>query len=190
MLRRSMLKATASFALVGAPRLAKASSPTTLHFVPLGGLVTLDPVAATGRVTGNHGFLVFDALYGLDETFNPQPQMVAGHTIEDDGKRWTLTLRDQLRFHDGEKVRGRDVVASLRRFGARDGMGQSLMAATDELSAPDDQRIVFQLKKPFPHPCPGAGRQGLHHAGATGEHRSLQADHRDGRQRSVPLSGR
>ncbi len=119
--------------------------------MPLSGLVILDPVWGTGRTTRNHGFLVFDTLYGLDETFNPQPQMAAGHTIEDDGRRWTLTLRDQLRFHDGEKVRGRDVVASIRRFGARDGLGQSLMAATDELSAPDDQRIVFRLKKPFPH---------------------------------------
>ena len=60
------------------------------------------------------------------------------------------TLRDRLRFHDGEMVRGRDVVASIRRFGSRDGLGQSLMAAT-ELSAPDDQRIVFRLKKAFPH---------------------------------------
>jgi peptide/nickel transport system substrate-binding protein len=149
MQRRSILKAAASFALLAAPRLANASRP--LRFVPVSGLVILDPVSASGRATRNHGFLVFDTLYGLDETLNPQPQMVAGHTIEDDGRRWTLTLRDQLCFHDGEKVRGRDVVASIRRFGARDGLGQSLMAATEELSAPDDQRIVFRLKKPFPH---------------------------------------
>ena len=151
MQRRSMLKAAAGFALLAAPRLVKANTPTTLRFVPVSGLVILDPVSTTGRTTRNHGFLVFDTLYGLDETLNPQPQMVAGHTIEEDGKRWTLTLRDQLRFHDGEKVRGRDVVASIRRFGVRDGLGQSLMAATDELSAPDDQRIVFRLNKPFPH---------------------------------------
>jgi peptide/nickel transport system substrate-binding protein len=161
MQRRSMLKAAASFALLAAPRLAKASSPTTLRFVPVSGLVILDPVWGGGRPTRNHGFLVFDTLYGLDETLNPQPQMVAGHTIEDNGKRWTLTLRDQLRFHDGEKVRSRDVVASIRRFGARDGLGQSLMAATDELSAPDDQRIVFRLKKPFPHLAQALAGTGL-----------------------------
>lgn len=151
MQRRGMLKTTASLALLAAPRLAKASSPTTLRFVPVSDLVILDPVWTTARTTRNHGFLVFDTLYGLDETLKPQPQMVVGHTIDDNGKRWTLTLRDQLRFHDGEKVRGRDVVASIRRFGARDGFGQSLMAATEELSAPDDERIVFRLKKPFPH---------------------------------------
>jgi peptide/nickel transport system substrate-binding protein len=151
MRRRSILKTAASFALLAAPRLPKASSSTTLRFVPVSGLVILDPLWGGGRTTRNHGFLVFDTLYGLDETLNPQPQMVTGHTIEDNGRRWTLMLRDQLRFHDGEKVRGRDVAASIRRFGARDGLGQSLMAATEELSAPDDQRIVFRLKKPFPH---------------------------------------
>jgi peptide/nickel transport system substrate-binding protein len=151
MQRRGMLKATASFALLAAPRLAKADGPTTLRFAPVSDLVILDPIWTTARTTRNHGFLVFDTLYGLDQALNPRPQMVAGHTIEDAGKRWTLTLRDQLRFHDGERVRGRDVVASIRRFGARDGFGQSLMAATEELSAPDDQRIVFRLRKPFPH---------------------------------------
>ena len=151
MQRRSILKATTSLPLLAVPRLAKADGPTTLRFVPVSDLVILDPVWTTARTTRNHGFLVFDTLYGLDETLNPRPQMVAGHNVEDNGKRWTLTLRDELRFHDGEKVRGRDVVASIRRFAARDGFGQALMAATEELSAPDDQRVVFRLKKPFPH---------------------------------------
>ena len=81
MQRRSILKAGASFALLAAPRLVTANSPMTLRFVPVSGLVILDPVSATGRTTRNHGFLVFDTLYGLDETLNPLPQMVAGHTI-------------------------------------------------------------------------------------------------------------
>jgi peptide/nickel transport system substrate-binding protein len=87
--------------------------------------------------------------------------MVAGHTIEEDGKRWTLTLRDQLRFHDGEKVRGRDIVASIRRFGPAT-VGPVTDGGNGRLSAPDDQRIVFRLKKPFPPPCPSlAGAPGL-----------------------------
>ena len=38
----------------------------------------------------------------------------------------------------------------IRRWGARDGFGQALLAATDEISAPDDRTIVFRLKQPFP----------------------------------------
>ena len=49
------------------------------------------------------GYLVFDTLYGLDETFAAQPQMVEGHLVENDGTLWTLRLREGLRFHDGNR---------------------------------------------------------------------------------------
>ena len=39
--------------------------------------------------------------------------MVDGHTIDNDGKLWTLTLREGLRFHDGERVLARDCVARV-----------------------------------------------------------------------------
>jgi peptide/nickel transport system substrate-binding protein len=93
---------------------------------------------------------VFDTLYGVDENLVASPQMVEGHVVAEDGKRWTLTLRDGLVFHDGERVLARDCVASINRWGARDAFGQQLLAATDELSAPDDRTIVFRLKRPFP----------------------------------------
>jgi peptide/nickel transport system substrate-binding protein len=63
---------------------------------------------------------------------------------------WRLTLREGLLFHDGAKVLARDCVASIKRWGARDGFGQTLMARTDEISAPDDRTILFRLNKPFP----------------------------------------
>jgi peptide/nickel transport system substrate-binding protein len=63
---------------------------------------------------------------------------------------WSLTLRDGLRFHDKEPVRARDVVACIRRFAARIDLAFALMAATEELSAPDDRTVRFRLKRPFP----------------------------------------
>ena len=149
MRRRTLLGTVAG--LLAIPHVSHAQATTTLKFIPVSDLVILDPVWTGARVTRNHGYLVFDTLYGVDEAYGTQPQMAAGHTIDNDGRRWTITLRDHLRFHDGEPVRGRDVVASIRRFCVRESFGQSLMAATDELSAPDDRTIVFRLKKPFPH---------------------------------------
>ena len=152
MKRRAFVKSLAAGAAVlAAPNLARADARSVLRFTPLADLAVLDPVFTTARPTRNHAFLVFDTLYGLDEHFAVQPQMVSGHAVENDGLLWTLTLRDGLRFHDGEPVRGRDVVASIRRFGARDGLGQALLAATDELSAPSDRTVRFRLKRPFPH---------------------------------------
>ena len=116
-------------------------------------MTVLDPLWTTSLVTRNHGCLVFDTLYGQTgpkHGYQATPQMVAGHTVENDGKTWTLTLRDGLLFHDRERVLARDCVASIRRWSARDAVGQALMQRTDQLSAPDDRTIQFRLKKPFP----------------------------------------
>ena len=91
-----------------------------------------------------HGNVVFDTLYGLDSQFLPQPQMLDGHLIENDGKLWTLTLRAGLTFDDGTPVLARDCVASIERWCKRDPFGQTLLAVTDELSAPNDREIRFR----------------------------------------------
>ena len=121
-----------------------------LRFVPQADPAILDPIITTGLVTRNHGFLVFDTLYGVDEQFRPQPQMLDGHVVERRRARWTMRLRDGLRFHDNTPVLARDVVASLRRWGAKDAFGASLFAALDEIAAPDDRTIRLRLKTPFP----------------------------------------
>jgi peptide/nickel transport system substrate-binding protein len=103
------------------------------------------------RQTRNYPYLVFDTLYGLDTSWQAQPQMVEGHEVEDDGLTWLLRLRDGLRFHDNEPVLAKDVVASIRRFAVRVPFASALMAATDELSAADNRTVKFRLKRPFPH---------------------------------------
>jgi peptide/nickel transport system substrate-binding protein len=149
MKRREFLATTAAAgAALSAP--AGAQPRKVVRFVPQSDLALLDPVFTTGLVTRNHGFLVFDQLYGLDDSFMPQPQMVEGHVIENDGRTWKLTLRDGLRFHDGTPVLARDAVASIDRWTQTDAFGQTLRATTDELSAPSDKVIQFRLKRPFP----------------------------------------
>ncbi|HEX4260923.1 MAG TPA: ABC transporter substrate-binding protein [Acetobacteraceae bacterium] len=148
-MRRRTFIAAASAALA-APRIGRAAAASVLKFVPQADLAVLDPVWTTTYQTRDHGFLVFDTLFGLDDAFQPQPQMVDGAGTEDGGRRWTLTLRPGLKFHDGTSVLARDCVASIRRWGARDSYGQALLAATDEVAAPDDRTIVFRLKYPFP----------------------------------------
>jgi peptide/nickel transport system substrate-binding protein len=151
MRRRDMLKLAAGVATLATPRISKADGVRTLKYVPGIGLSLLDPVVSAGRNTRIHASMVFDTLYGLDETLTARPQMVEGHIVEQDGTLWTLRLREGLRFHDGAPVLARDALASIGRFAARDPFGQSLMAATGELTAPDDRTLRFRLTKPFPH---------------------------------------
>lgn len=135
-------------AAVALPSIARAEATTTLKFVPYADLALLDPLVSA-FVTRNHVMMVFDTLYGLDASGTPQPQMVAGHVVEEDGRLWRLTLRPGLLFHDGTKVLARDVVASLQRWATGDSFGQALFAATDELSAVSDDVVQFRLKRPF-----------------------------------------
>src|ERR671916_886032 len=147
--RRDVLTAVA--ATLAAPRLARAQGGGgTLRFIPQIDLAFLDPHFTTAYVTRGHGHMVFDTLYGQDGSFRASPQMLEGHAVEDGGKLWTLTLRPGLLWHDGERVLARDCAASIRRWGARDPMGQALMAATEALDAPDDRTIRFRLKHRFP----------------------------------------
>ena len=147
MQRRTVLAAAAALA---APSVARGQRANTLRFVPQSDVTVLDPHASTTYVTRNHGLMIFDTLYGFGADHSTTPQMAAGHVVEDDGKRWTITLREGLRFHDGEKVLARDCVASIKRWWQRDALATALRDYTDDLSATDDRTLVFRLKKPFP----------------------------------------
>jgi peptide/nickel transport system substrate-binding protein len=149
MRRRDIL--TMASGVLAMPAIARGERARILKFVPTPDLTILDPMVSGIRSTHTHAFLVFDTLYGTDEAFVTRPQMVEGHTKENAGLVWTLRLREGLRFHDGTPVLARDAVASVRRWAARDGFGRALIAATDDLSAPDDRTMRFRLKTPFPH---------------------------------------
>ena len=156
--RRNLIAAAGS--ALAAPALGAATRARTLRFVPQSDLAILDPIATTNYVTRNHALMVFDTLYGVDAQNRPQLQMLAGHAVERDGLEWVLTLREGLRFHDGEPVLARDVVASLRRWGKQDNVGRALMATTDELSAVSDRAVRFRLRRPFPFLPSGLGKEG------------------------------
>jgi peptide/nickel transport system substrate-binding protein len=147
MRRRRFLAAAAS--TLALPHIARADPAASLRFVPAADIAAIDPVWTTASQTRDHAMLVYDTLYGLDDTLRPRPQMVEGHVVSADGRTWTLTLRPGLVFHDGARVLARDCVASIRRWGARDGFGQILLAAADEISAADDRTIVLRMKYAF-----------------------------------------
>jgi peptide/nickel transport system substrate-binding protein len=146
MKRRSLL--TGAAATLAAPAIG--GTTKTLLFVPQSTLASLDPLWTSAMTTRNIGFQIYDVLFGRDEWMNPKPQMLAGYVIEDDGKRWVMTLRENQWFHDGQKVLARDCVASLRRWMVRDPAGATLSHRLDALEARDDRTIVFRLNRKLP----------------------------------------
>lgn len=150
MQRRDFLKVAAAAPFLGLPGIVRAAPASTLRFVPVIDLAFVDPIYSTAQVSRNHGFMVFDTLYGMTSRLEVKPQMVEGHTVSSDGRQWDLKLREGLLWHDGERVLARDCVASVKRWARRDPFGGALMQATDELVATDDRTIRFKLKAPFP----------------------------------------
>ncbi|HEV2186715.1 MAG TPA: ABC transporter substrate-binding protein [Stellaceae bacterium] len=123
---------------------------TTLRFIPQADLRSIDPIWTTAYVTRNFGYMVFDTLFALDKDLKPQPQMVDKWSTSDDQLTWRFTLRDGLKWHDGQPVRAADCVASIERWGKRDPFGQKLMEAVASISADDDKTFTIALKTPFP----------------------------------------
>ncbi len=88
---------------------------------------------------------------GRTPTSPPSRRWCEGHTIEADGKLWTLTLREGLVWHDGTPVLGRDCVASIRRWAKRDAFGDALMAGDRRAwTRRTTSTIRFRLKHAFP----------------------------------------
>ena len=148
--RRALLAGVATAGLVR-PARAQARDPKELRFITAVGLTVLDPIWTASLVTLNHAYGVYDTLYGIAQDLSPRPQMVAGHTVSDDGRTWQFKLREGLWFHDGTPVLARDAVASMQRWWKRDSFGQLLAETADTLDAPDDRTIRLTLKRPFPH---------------------------------------
>ena len=83
-----------------------------MKVVPLTSLYSLDTVFNTSLVTTNHGWTVYDTLFGLNNKHEIKPQMAEGYTLSEDGRVYIITLRDGLKFHNGEPVRAQDCIQS------------------------------------------------------------------------------
>ena len=147
--RRHVLAAAAVLATVVAVPALPAQAESVLRVIPHADLKNLDPIWTTAYISRNHGYLIYDTLFAMNEKFEPQPQMVDTYEVSDDKLTWTFKLRDGLKFHDGADVTSDDVISSLKRWGARDGMGQQLMGAMGEMVAVDASTFQFKLKEPF-----------------------------------------
>lgn len=153
--RRTFLKATVGAGALAAtgglstPAISQGAAEKTLRFVPQANLANFDPIWGTQYVVRNASAMVWDTLYGVNDQLQPQRQMVEAEQQSEDGLTWTFKLRTGLKFHDGEPVLAKDVVASLTRWCARDSMGLMLKDIQQELTALDDRTVKWVLKKPY-----------------------------------------
>jgi peptide/nickel transport system substrate-binding protein len=134
---------------IAAPHVHAQKRGGTLRFVPHADLKILDPIWTTAYITRNHGYMIFDTLFALDGNLKLQPQMVDRHTVSKDAMKYSFTLRDGLKFHDGAAVTAEDCVASIKRWGARDAVGRLMLASLAKMAPTDKKTFVIELETPF-----------------------------------------
>jgi peptide/nickel transport system substrate-binding protein len=152
--RRQVIRgaAAAAASTLGAPSIQAQKGQQILRFVAQADLKSLDPIWTTAYITRNHGYLVYDTLFGTDENSEVRPQMVDRTTVSPNGMKYTFTLRDGLKWHDGQPVLSEDCVESLKRWGKKDRFGQLLMAHTGTIAPVDKKTFTLELAERF-GPC-------------------------------------
>jgi peptide/nickel transport system substrate-binding protein len=123
-----------------------------------GDINTMDPISTTNFTIRNAAYLMYDTLFALDSNYEPQPQMAEGYELSEDGLTYTITLRDGLMFHNGDPVTASDVVASLERWGKVDGLGKTLFAKMESMSAADEKTITINMSEPWGQVIPALGK--------------------------------
>lgn len=134
--------------LLAATAFSASAQEKVLRVVPHSNLSILDPIWTTQFMARNHGYMIYDTLFGTDEKSQIKPQMVEKYTVSPDQRLWTFVLRDGLEFHDGKPVTGEDVAASIARWGKKDALGQKLMTFVDRMDSPAPNTFRMFLKEP------------------------------------------
>ncbi len=146
-MRRFLFALIAALAAVASAPIASAEN--VLKVVMHSDLKEFDPIWSGSYIVRNYGYMVYDTLFAMDEKFQVKPQMVDTWKTSDDGLTWTFTLRPGLEWHDGTPVTSADCIASLKRWAARDSMGQKFAAKIKEYRAIDPKTFEIVLFEKF-----------------------------------------
>jgi peptide/nickel transport system substrate-binding protein len=95
--------------------------------------------------------LVFSGLFRYDENFEPVPDLVDHYRWTDDHKTLEVTLRENVRFHDGDALDADDIVftfQSIKNPNWRSPLASSLQGVT--IVQVDKRTIQFQLEEARP----------------------------------------
>ena len=161
-LRRSALAAASIAAIACTPGASTASPTAKASLTPVrGGTITwglwdridsIDPALTTGAAAGEVTQNILDTLITLDSEQKFRPALATKWTIEEGGKKFTFTLRDGVKTHDGGTITSDAVKRSFQRIldpALKAGAVVSLVGPIDTITTPDPQTVVFNFKTPY-----------------------------------------
>ena len=110
---------------------------------------TLDPGAAVETDTIYVLDHIFETLFATsDDGASVEPWLASGSEISDDGKTWTVTLRQGVLFSNGQPMTSADVQFSIQRAIDEAAFG-FLLSAIESIETPDDSTVIFTTSFPW-----------------------------------------
>jgi peptide/nickel transport system substrate-binding protein len=109
---------------------------------------TLDTHTTTATIAYQVAWHVFETLYTYDRQYQPIPHLAEGHTVADGGRRYTVTLRKGVKFHNGTDLTAADAAASVARWGRLHTTGKTMFKTIEAVEAKDAHTLVIHLKEP------------------------------------------
>jgi peptide/nickel transport system substrate-binding protein len=108
-----------------------------------------DAQASTAEASRNISMHWIETLFARDQQANPIPDLATGVDIAPDGLTYVFTLRQGVKFHNGQEMTSKDVKASLERYKKVGGAALTLNAVK-EIEATDKYKVTLRLSSVFP----------------------------------------
>ena len=139
----------------------QSSSTALLRIATTAGVTTWDPIKSFSTevlyMANIYEPLVYANPAGLAKPF--RPGLATNWGRSKDGKTWTFTLRQGVKFHNGERLTAQAVKDSIDAAAKRGG-ASFIWSPVDSISAPNDYTVVFNLSYAAPMTLIAASENG------------------------------
>jgi len=108
-----------------------------------------DAQASTAEASRNISLHWIETLYARDDNANPIPDLAAKTDISADGKTYVITLREGVKFHNGQEMTAEDVIASLERYG-KVGGSAAIIKPVEKMTATSKYVVTINLSVAVP----------------------------------------
>lgn len=145
-----MILLTSTVALSGCSGDKENSSSSITIGIPQDIEDSLDPHDMLAAGTKEIFFNVYEGLYKADSDGNLVPAVASGVEISEDGLTYTFTVREGVKFHNGNLVTAEDIKYSVEKFADIEGGAPSIAAFSniESVEVTDEAHVAIQLAQP------------------------------------------
>ena len=148
-MNRNIFSKSAIFGLTLMALSGTAWADGMMRYATVGEPPSLDQHVVTSDLATTIAHHMFEGLYTFNAANAPVGLLAAGETISDDGKKITISLREGVKFHNGQEMTSADVVASLKRWGEHGSRGGLLFGNVASVEATGDHEVTITLTEAF-----------------------------------------